>query len=234
MKKILLLISCLIISVATAFAATGQLNAYAYGAGYIYDANKQELAVSWSQQAEASAVRIVAVDADENRYPIKTYGKTGAGRHDETIDLWELMEAGLLPTNKNLRIEIEVQTARTTHEVIGKINGCTSIPYSIDIDNNPYSACFGLMYVTHMNSNASRGIRVLDQWGTDRGLKQSSFITSLGSDNWYNQSRGIPHMVRVIQDGTGRLLVTSSDKTQETHLWLVKPELDANNIPKLK
>ncbi len=230
MKKILLLISCLIISVATAFAATGQLNAYAYGASYAYDPETQTFAVNWSMQAEASAVRIVAVDAQGNKYVLKQYGKTPADAYSSTFSIWDAVDA--VPTNEDLRVEIEVKTAsRNGHEVIGRISSCSLIPYSIDVDDNPYSKCFGLVYITHMNSTGGRGIQVLDQWLADKGLKKDPKV-SFGSD-WFYSSRGVPHMVRVMPDGTGRLLVSSSSRDQETHLWLLESKLDANNIPLL-
>ena len=47
-------------------------------------------------------------------------------------------------------------------------------------------------------------------------------LESATEHGWYGATHGVPHMVRVIQDGTGRLLVSSSDRSQATHLWLVK------------
>lgn len=230
MKKILLLISFAIASLAIVYAAEGELNAYAYGASYTYYTETNKIEVRWSMQATASAVRIVAVDEEGRRYTLKTYGKMGAGAHSEVIDLWEVMIGGLLPANENLGIEIDVKTDnRSGYALIKKITH--KWPFSIDIDNNPYSKYFGLAYVTQMNSNASRGICVFDQWmayQSHLGVQIDSDI-SITSGNWFDDTHGVPHMVRVLQDGTGRLLVSSSDRSHEVLLWSINPNI--NNDP---
>ena len=218
MKKILLLISSLIISIATAFAAG--LNAYAFGAGYIYDANTNKLHINWSQQAQAARVTIVALDGD-NRYVLAEYNNLGAARHEYIIDLWDAVAAGM-PTNTDLEVAIEVRTAdRTKHEFVKKID--FQWPFSIDIDRNPYSKYFGLMYVGQMNNSKDRGVYVLDQQGgLARGAQIDKDITLY--TYWFDRTHAVPFMVRTFQDGTGRLLISSSDRSQDTHLWLAKPQ----------
>lgn len=218
MKKILLLISCLIISVTTAFAAG--LNAYAFGAGYNYDANTNKLHISWSQQAQAARVTIVALDGD-NRYVLAEYNNLGAARHEYIIDLWDAVAAGM-PTNTDLEVAIEVRTAdRTKHEFVKKID--FQWPFSIDIDRNPYSKYFGLMYVGQMNNSKDRGIYVLDQQGDlARGAQIDKDITLYSY--WFDRTHAVPFMVRTFQDGTGRLLISSADRSQDTHLWLATPQ----------
>lgn len=219
MKKILLLISCLIISVTSTFAAG--LNAYAFGAGYNYDANTNKLHISWSQQAQAARVTIVALDGD-NRYVLAEYNNLGATRHEYIIDLWDAVAAGM-PTNTDLEVAIEVRTAdRTKHEFVKKIN--FQWPFSIDIDRNPYSKYFGLMYVGQMNNSKDRGIYVFDQQGDLARGAQIDNITLYTS--WYDDTHAVPYMVRTLQDGTGRLLISSADKSQNTHLWLATPQTD--------
>ena len=225
MKKILLLISCLIISVTSTFAAG--LNAYAFGAGYIYDANTNKLHISWSQQAKAARVTIVALDGD-NRYVLAEYKNLGAVRHEYVIDLWDAIAAGM-PTNTNLEVAIEVRTAdetpnKTKHEFVKKID--FQWPFSIDIDRNPYSKYFGLMYVGQMNGSKDRGVYVLDQQGGAASSVQidEDINKSFSSQNWFTYTHAVPFMVRTLQDGTGRLLISSSDRSQNTHLWLATPQ----------
>lgn len=229
MKKILLLISFVIISFSTAFAATGQLNAYAYGASYAYDPETQTFAVNWSMQAEASAVRIVAVDVQGNKYVLKQYSTTPADAYSSIFSIWDAVDADKLPRNEDLRVEIEVKTAsRNGHEVISnkKFTNLQS-PFSIDIDNNPYSKYFGLKYVTQMDANKPRGVYIFDQ--TNSKVQDAQIGTGITlRDDWYNATHGVPHMVRVIPDGSGRLLVTHADKSQDTYLWLVEPNGDGS------
>lgn len=229
MKRILLLISSLIISIATAFAATGQLNAYAYGASYAYNPETQTFAVNWSLPSEASAVRIVAVDAQGNKYVLKQYSTTRADAYNSSFSIWEAVDADKLPRNEDLRVEIEVKTAsRNGHEVISnkKFTNLQS-PFSIDIDNNPYSKYFGLKYVTQMDANKPRGVYIFDQ--TNSKVQDAQIGTGITlRDDWYDATHGVPHMVRVIPDGSGRLLVTHADKSQDTYLWLVEPNGDGS------
>ena len=67
-----------------------------------------------------------------------------------------------------------------------------------------------------------RGIWKYDQWMTLLGAWMGTGLEAATGKEWYQQTHGVPHMVRVLQDGTGRLLVTSSDRDQSTHLWLIK------------
>ena len=104
-------------------------------------------------------------------------------------------------------------------------------PFSVDIDNNPNSPYFGRMYVTQMMwydkngdgaNDYSRGIYVYGNNLKRIGMYMGNGLESATEHGWYGATHGVPHMVRVIQDGTGRLLVSSSDRSQATHLWLVK------------
>ena len=229
MKKILLLLSFLLVSLSAIHAADGQLNAYAYGASYAYDPETQTFAVNWSLPSEASALRIVAVDAQGNKYVLKQYSTTSAGAHSYTFSIWEAVDADKLPRNEDLRVEIEVKTAsRNGHEVISnkKFTNLQS-PFSIDIDNNPYSKYFGLKYVTQMDANKPRGVYIFDQ--TNSKVQDAQIGTGITlRDDWYDATHGVPHMVRVIPDGSGRLLVTHADKSQDTYLWLVEPNGDGS------
>ena len=209
------------LSFSSAFAAKGQLNAYAYGASYIYDTETQKLHVTWSQQAEASRVTIVALQG-EDRYVLAEYKNVKAGLHlDSVINVWDAVAVGM-PTNADLKVAIEVTTAdRTSHEFIKKID--FQWPFSIDIDCNPESKYFGLMYVGQTNNSKDRGIYVFDQFVTLARSAQIDKDITLQT-YWYDRTHAVPFMVRALQDGSGRLLISSADRDQETHLWLAKPQ----------
>ena len=220
-KKYLLLLLFVTLSFSSAFAAKGQLNAYAYGASYIYDTETQKLHVTWSQQAEASRVTIVALQG-EDRYVLAEYKNVKAGLHlDSIINVWDAVAVGM-PTNADLKVAIEVTTAdRTSHEFIKKID--FQWPFSIDIDCNPESKYFGLMYVGQMNNSKDRGIYVFDQFVTLARSAQIDKDITLQT-YWYDRTHAVPFMVRALQDGSGSLLISSSDRSQDTHLWLAKPQ----------
>ena len=225
MKKISLLLSFLLVSLSAIHAAEGQLNAYAYGAQFAYDPNTQTIAFNWSLPSEASALRIVAVDAQGNKYVLKQYSTTRADAYSSTFSIWEAVDADKLPRNEDLSLAIEVKTAdRTEHEVIASKEYTMQSPFSIDIDNNPYSKYFGLKYVTQMDGSSSlpRGVYIFDQ--TNVKAKDAQLGSGITLPNsWWAGTHGIPHMVRVIPDGSGRLLISSSDQSQDTYLWLAEP-----------
>ena len=225
MKKYLLLLSFLLVSLSAIHAAEGQLNAYAYGAQFAYDPNTQTIAFNWSLPSEASALRIVAIDAQGNKYVLKQYSTTRADAYSSTFSIWEAVDADKLPRNEDLSLAIEVKTAdRTEHEVIASKEYTMQSPFSIDIDNNPYSKYFGLKYVTQMDGSSSlpRGVYIFDQTNVKaKDAQLGSGITL--PDSWWAGTHGIPHMVRVIPDGSGRLLITSSDRAQDTYMWLAEP-----------
>ena len=228
MKKTLLILSLLISSLSAVWAADGQLNAYAYGAQFVYDPNTQTIAFNWSLPSEASALRIVAIDAEGKKYVLKEYSTTRADAYSSTFSIWEAVDADKLPRNEDLSLAIEVKTAdRSNHEVISSKKYTMQSPFSIDIDNNPYSKYFGLKYVTQMDGSSSlpRGVYIFDQTNIKaKDAQLGSGITP--PDSWWAGTHGIPHMVRVIPDGSGRLLISSSDQSQDTYLWLAEPSGD--------
>ena len=236
MKKIILLISFVLISVSAAFAATGQLNAYAYGASFVYAPEKQTIAVNYSLQADAYALRVVLIDGNGSKYVLKQFAdsdeKTNPGAHNLEMSIWDAVDADKLPTNENLSVAIEVKTEnRAGHESIESQNYTMQSAFSIDIDNNPTSKFFGLRYVTQLDAKSSlkRGVYIFDQWGTLTRSAQIDKDIKL-YDSWYDETHGVPHMVRAIPDGSGRLLITHADKSQDTYLWLAKPDYSAGNI----
>ena len=225
MKKTLLILSLLITSLSAVWAAEGQLNAYAYGASFVYAPETQTIAVNWSLPSEASALRIVAIDAAGNKYVLKEYDVTSAGAYRTEMSIWDAVDADRLPLGEDLKLAIEVKTAdRSKHEAVDGVKYIMQSPFSIDVDNNPSSKYFGLKYVTQMDgaSSLKRGVYVFDQTNSKvRDAQIDSDITLLSS--WWDATHGIPHMVRVIPDGSGRLLITSSDRAQDTYMWLAEP-----------
>lgn len=226
MKKLLLIVFSVFFSLA-AVAADPNPYAYAASAEWVSD---YELKVNWSTQAPATAIKIVATDKDGDEYVIREYGYTVANAYSTTINMLDAVAKGL-NTNEDVTLRIDVYGKdRTSHEVVGKKAAFRS-PFSIDIDNHPYSSNFGVIYTTQLmwydkdgngTNDYPRGIWKYDQWMTLLGAWMGTGLEAATGKEWFKQTHGVPHMVRVLQDGTGRLLVTSSDRDQSTHLWLVK------------
>ena len=101
MKRILLLISCLIISIATAFAADP--NPYAYNLKKIsYDDNSKTLVIGYSLNAPADSIFVYAEDAGGRKYQLCHIGARGAGDHTESLQLLYADDVDILPRNEQL------------------------------------------------------------------------------------------------------------------------------------
>lgn len=230
MKKYLLIFLSLAIS-ATIFAAN--LNPYAYNLKQVsYDAENYVLTISYSLNAPANSVNVVAVDAQQNTYLLCECGARNAGDNiQETIQLLNANDIDRLPRNEQLSWRLDVKGEKyTTHQACGrKIDGYT--PFSISIDRNTDSPYFGRIVTTQSNNNASVATKVGVYAYNARfegGYRCIDNTTvALNSNNWYSKTNLTPFRVRVIQDGSGRMLVSSASSGQAVYLWALK---DPNNL----
>lgn len=234
MKKHLLLFLAAVLSI-SAFAA--DLNSYAYNVNATYNPNTFVLHVEWNLNANAQDVKIVAENQGHD-IVLKEYGPASATkRHAVDINVMDAVVKGLR-TNEDISWRIDVYSedrpGERGHQHISTKPWSFTFrsPFSVDIDNNPESPYFGQMYVTQLmwydkdgsgSNDYYRGIYIYDQQRNRTGIYMGAGLEAATSHSWYGGTHGVPHMVRVMQDGTGRLLVSSSDRDQETHLWSVDP-----------
>lgn len=147
MKKILLLISCLIISVATAFAAAG-LNPYAYKLEYVGQSdNNRKMTVKYWLNAPAEAVTISLEYEDDGAKKVATYsGTTQEGENTVTVST-----AGLpantpiswsVTANKNSRAASDLEPIKISKEYR------IYCPHGVAVDVDPMSEYFGRILVT--------------------------------------------------------------------------------------
>lgn len=226
MKKHLLLFLAVVLSI-SAFAADVHPNPYAYGISATWTSDF-DLVIIWSTQAPATAMNIVAKDSDGD-HVLCEYGSAAKGVHTATINMLDAVSKGL-NTNEDFELRIDVYGRdRETHELVGQKTSFRS-PFSIDIDNHPFSSNFGCVYATQLmwydtngdgKNDYPRGVWKYDQWMTLLGAWMGNGLEAATGTSWFGGTHGVPHMVRVVQDGTGRLLVSSSDRDQTTHLWLI-------------
>ena len=102
MKKILLLISFVIISFSTAFAAADP-NPYAYNLRKIsYDDNSKTLVIGYSLNAPADSIFVYAEDAGGRKYQLCHIGARAAGDHTESLQLLYADDVDILPRNEQL------------------------------------------------------------------------------------------------------------------------------------
>ena len=147
MKKILLLISCLIISIATAFAVEG-LNPYAYKLEYHGQSdNNRKMTLKYWLNAPAEAVTISLEYDDDGAKKVANYsGTTQEGENTVTIST-----AGLpantpiswsVTANKNSRAASDLEPIKISKEYR------IYCPQGVAVDVDPMSEYFGRILVT--------------------------------------------------------------------------------------
>ena len=225
MKKLLLVIITIFVALITVAA---DLNPYAYNLSSSYDPSTFTLTVNYSLNAPAESVTIVAVDSKGSTYTLCQCGKREIVNDDydftETIQLLHSNDIDILPRNEQLTWRIDVKGKNyNTHQPCGqKISSHT--PFSIGIDKNPNSKYFGRIITSQTNNNYDVGL-----YAYDASFRGGYYCLDpdvyLGNDqNWYNKTFLTPYRVRIIQDGSGRVLVSSAAVGQPTYLWWVNPD----------
>ncbi len=222
MKKITLFIAALVMSV-----MSYALNPFAYALSSSLSEDGATLTVNYSLNAEATAVSVVVLDGEE---VVKTVPCEGLAAGEYTV---EVPTEGL-PAGKDLTWKVEVQGTSvevpTQHETLYSLYH----PSSVDIDNNPENATFGLILaneamhkVKHVDGYLSTGfgagiyafnpafepITNGDQPGFNGG---NEFVETNSTGTSY-----APRRIRISDDG--RIFVTSLD-VNGTYLWELNPE----------
>ena len=162
MKKILLLISCLIISIATAFAVEG-LNPYAYNLSWQQTNDNRTLQVSYCLNAPAKSVTIEILNAQGN-VAASFSGPTTETKYDRNktptvtpnvvnINMAELVSKVPMETDLQWRIKV----TGTSPSVPTKVSQTYNIycPQGVAVDNNPMSENFGRILFTETLDGAS-------------------------------------------------------------------------------
>ena len=162
MKKILLLISTLIISIATAFAVEG-LNPYAYNLSWQQTNDNRTLQVSYCLNAPAKSVTIEILNAQGN-VAASFSGPTTETKYDRNktptvtpnvvnINMAELVSKVPMETDLQWRIKV----TGTSPSVPTKVSQTYNIycPQGVAVDNNPMSENFGRILFTETLDGAS-------------------------------------------------------------------------------
>ena len=161
MKKILLLISCLIISIATAFAVEG-LNPYAYNLSWKQTNSNRTLQVSYCLNAPAKSVTIEILN--EGNVAASFSGPTTETKYDRNktptvtpnvvnINMAELVKKVPMGTDLQWRVKV----TGTSPSVPTKVSQTYNIycPQGVAVDNNPMSENFGRILFTETLDGAS-------------------------------------------------------------------------------
>lgn len=225
MKKFCLLLTSMVFSISV-FAAN--LNPYAYGLSSSYDPATFTLTINYSLNAPATSVELVILNesgVEAGRIALPNVSK---GTFTEIpVDLSTL---GLTGGTYSWRLDVACAKRSSAYESAGRVKTMNS-PFSVDVDNNPNSPYFGRIYVAQPTTNETRGIYVYTPGWSKIGDYIDPDIKINTSQSWYTYTHAVPYRIRVVQDGTGRILTTSCDRDQSTHLWYVDPANLTNWTP---
>lgn len=229
MKKILLLLSLLILSFSSIIAATasGNLNPFAYDLSATVDQAAMTLTVNYSLNAPATSVVVEILNGNT---VVKTINCGLQGKkegYSKTIDI-----SGLVPgISYTWRVVVKGETVTTP--VCVKNDVRFYAPTSVDIDNNPMNDNFGTVFVVEgrpdgngnttfqsgKNAHDGAGLYILNADGTPReipgapgrygynGSRVEQFRQYFYGKNDDKYSGYSPYRVRVSDDG--RVFITT-------------------------
>lgn len=200
---------------------------FAYNLSSTYNQVNYDLTINYALNAPATNANLVILDGESVAKTIAIPAeKLTKGSHTFTTSM-----LGIDAKSYNWRIDV-YGIERT------ELQQCTnSLPplfqqFSIDIDNNPTSPYFGRILVTQpVAYDLTNGVKTYPDAGLYEYTPQlgtptchNGGLTYNKTEDYYNYSHYTPHRVRIAQDGTGRVFVTSCDLDMSTYLWSVDQE----------
>ena len=259
MKKILLLLSILTISITSVIAATasGNLNPFAYDLSAELNQETMQLTVHYTLNAPATSVvvRIFNGNTEEKSY---TCGTNERAKGSHTISNIDLSDC---PKGVNLTWRVDVKGVAVNTPTCVKNDVRFYAPTSVDIDNNPMNDNFGTVFVIEgfptarinndskflsgKNPDDGAGLYILNADGTPReipgapgrygynGARVEQYRQYFSGGNFSGYS---PYRVRV--SDCGRVFITTltppvtldnGTKLQEV-LWEADPKRFRTNV----
>ena len=236
MKKSLLVLSILFLSVSFAGISAADLNPFAYDLKTDYNENTLTLTLNFTLNAPATYVKLAIMDgANEvwtKEYLARSYqsGKVPKATYTEVIDAKEL------PSGVNLTWRVDVKGEAVNSMTFVKNDVKFFAPTSVDIDNNPQNETFGTVFVVeskgdgkgnskYKSSADGAGLYVLNADGSARRMPNQS-TERYGYNGgrvqqarqYFSSARGgySPYRVRVSDDG--RVFISSMTPDGEV-LW---------------
>lgn len=146
MKKSLLVLSILFLSVSFAGISAADLNPFAYDLKSEYNPSTLTLTINFTLNAPASYVKLAISNGQRDvwtkEYLASSYqaGKVPKATYTETID------ALALPQGEELTWRVDVKGAAVASPTFVKNDVRLYAPTSVDIDNNPENANFGTVF----------------------------------------------------------------------------------------
>lgn len=146
MKKSLLVLSILFLSVSFAGISAADMNPFAYNLKSEYNPSTLTLTINFTLNAPATYVKLAISNGSRDvwtkEYLARNYqsGKVPKATYTETID------ALTLPQGEQLTWRVDVKGAAVSTPTFVKNDVRLYAPTSVDIDNNPENANFGTVF----------------------------------------------------------------------------------------
>lgn len=242
MKKSLLVLSILFLSVSFAGISAADMNPFAYNLKSEYNPSTLTLTINFTLNAPATYMKLAISDGASDVWTKEYKGADYASGKVPKKDYQEVIDVSDLRAGVDLTWRVDVKGAGN-----GSVQYATYVPIynaaSVDIDNNPENANFGTVFCTDYapdtkgNANYSSylcyydgpGLYIINADATARKMPfQESGKTRYGYNGGVNSDRTAfgstskahtPWRVRVSDDG--RIFVTSQT-TDGQVLWEAK------------
>ena len=250
MKKILLLLSLLILSFSSIIAATasGNLNPFAYDLSAELNQETMQLTVHYTLNAPATSVVVRIFNGNTEEKSIDCTNDRSKGTHTiSNIDLSNCSKG----VDLTWRVDVKGVAVNTPTCVKNDVRFYA--PTSVDIDNNPMNDNFGTVFVVEgrpdgqnnqtfqsgKNKDDGAGLYILNADGTPKEIPGAPGRYGYNGTRvkqyrqyFYNNSEGkfsgySPYRVRVSDDG--RVFLTSLTPDGQV-LWEADPKRFRTNV----
>ena len=156
MKKSLLVLSILFLSVSFAGISAADLNPFAYDLKTDYNENTLTLTLKFSLNAPATYVKLAIVDGANEVWAKEYLASSYQSNEVPKTTYTEVIDAKELPSGVNLTWRVDVKGAEVNAMTFVKNDVRLYAPTSVDIDNNPQNETFGTVFVAE-SRNGGKG-----------------------------------------------------------------------------
>ena len=200
------------------------LNPFAYNLSHEFSADSTEIKLHFYINAPATNVKLIFNDGEQD-YVARDYNNVKEGGYSTRLS------TSMLPRGKRITWRADVKGAEVTAPLEVKTKYSVYHPTTVDVDNNPENATFGMI----LTNEAEQAVKSTTGYlGSGYGAGVYAFSAAFqpiknGTNPGYNGGKTFsttanhyaPYRIRVSKDG--RIFATAQDNSGE-YLWEINPE----------
>ena len=201
-----------------------ELTPFAYGLWHEFSADSTEMTLHFYLNAKATNVKLIFNDGEKD-YVVRDYNNVKAGGYSTTIS------TEIFPRGKRMVWRADVTGAAVTAPTEVTTRYSLYHPSTVDVDNNPENATFGMI----LTNEAEQAVKTATGYlGSGYGAGIYAFDAAFkpitnGSNPGFNGGKTFtttanhfaPRRIRISDDG--RIFATAQDGSGE-YLWEINPE----------